>query len=107
MLTKPWPPLSAVGDRGGVAPAAGIEEDAIEADRSAQRGVVGHRIGTGAGRQVEAEVEQAVPDRRGRLVVGETDHFEIVDLAVDHVGRKFVAQGRIVAGSGIVSNGCT
>ena len=70
---------------------ASVEEHAVHADRPAQRGVIGHRVGARAGRQAEAEVEQAVPDLRGRLVIGEADDLDIIDLAVGDVGGELVA----------------
>ena len=82
----------AVSRAGGIAASAGIEKHPVHADRSAQRGVVRHRVGARAGGEGEAEVEQAVPDLGGGLVVGETDHFQVIDLAVDDIRRQGVAQ---------------
>ena len=82
----------------GLCTAARVEIDAIHADRSAQARVVRHRIGARAGRHAEAEVEQLVPDFRGRLVVREADDFDVVDLAERDIRgeciRDLLALGR-------------
>ena len=72
--------------------AARVQEHAVQAHRTAQRRVVRHGVGAGAGGQPEAEVEQAVPDLGRRPVIGERDDLEVVDLARDHVRRQLVAQ---------------
>ena len=64
LLAKLRPALSASAALAGSSLAAGVEEHAVHADRPAQRRIVRHRVGAGAGRQAEAEVQQAVPDRR-------------------------------------------
>ena len=92
LLAKVRPALSAAFIAAGVVFAAGLEEHPVHADRPAQRRIIGHRVGAGAGREAEAEIEQAIPDIGGRLVVGETDDLDIIDLAVGDVGRKLVAQ---------------
>ena len=78
--------------------AASVEEHAVHADGPAQRGVIGHRVGARAGRQAVAEVEQAVPDAGGRLVVGETDDLDIIDLAVGDVGGELVGERLLLGG---------
>ena len=61
-------------------PADDVEHPA-QPDRPAERREVGHRVGTRAGGEPDAGVEEAVPDLAGREMVAESADLEIVDPA--------------------------
>ena len=67
--------------------------DAVQADRPAQGGVVGHRIRAPGGRNPETKVQQPVPHPGGRLMIGERDDLEVVDLAQRHIDGQLVGVG--------------
>src|SRR5262245_64833990 len=60
--------------------AAGLEEDAHEADGPAERGVIRHRVRARARGKSKAEVEEAVPDDGGEVMVRKPHQLTVYEF---------------------------
>ena len=65
----------------------------VQAHGPPQGSKIRHGICTSASGQAKATVQQAVPDRRGTLVVAESEHLQVVHLTQRNVHGKRVGQG--------------
>ena len=75
----------------------------VGSQRSPQRGKVGHRVGTGTGRDTKPAVQELVPDPCGRQVVAETHDLHVIDVTQARIDRQSIGQGRRrVGGIGVL-----
>ena len=69
------------------------QEDAIQADRSAQGRVVRHGISTRPRGEPVTEIQEPIPDRRSRPMVGEGHDLDVVHLPEGDVDGQRVREG--------------
>src|SRR5919201_1549599 len=75
---------------------AGRHVDAVQTHGTAEARVIRHRIGAGAGGDLEPAVEKAIPDGSAGLVIRETDDLVVIDLSQRGIDRQLVGDRRVV-----------